>query len=133
MRRPPRLRASRKRRSSGPPGGIKKFQSTLPRPREQSGFAKLVEKPIAQRRRKSAASLSIVSVLGNERPAPPDDLSEFQREVWQRTVASGGVDVLQVGGVAGCPPASDISKRYHPTSYMLRARPGGAHGPPGGI
>jgi hypothetical protein len=21
--------------------------------------------------------------------------------------------------------------RYHPTSYMLRARPGGTHGPPG--
>jgi hypothetical protein len=28
-----------------PPGGIKKFSSTLPRPREQSRFAKLVEKP----------------------------------------------------------------------------------------
>jgi hypothetical protein len=27
-------------------------------------------------------------VLGNERPAPPSDLTEFQREVWQRTVAS---------------------------------------------
>jgi hypothetical protein len=43
---------------------------------------------MAQRGGKSAASLSIVSVLGNERPAPPDDLTEFQREVWQRTVAS---------------------------------------------
>jgi hypothetical protein len=70
------------------PGGIKKFRATLPRPREQSRFAKLVEKPMAQRGGKSAASLSIVSVLGNERPAPPDDLTEFQREVWQRTVAS---------------------------------------------
>jgi len=47
-----------------------------------------VENPMAQRGRKSAASLSIVSVLGNQRPAPPDDLTEFQREVWQRTVAS---------------------------------------------
>jgi hypothetical protein len=43
---------------------------------------------MAQRGRKSAASLSIVSVLGNERPAPPDELTEFQREVWQLTVAS---------------------------------------------
>jgi hypothetical protein len=31
---------------------------------------------------------SIVSVLGNERPAPPDELTEFQREVWQLTVSS---------------------------------------------
>jgi hypothetical protein len=36
-----------------------------------------------------------------------------------------GVDVLQGGSAAGCPPASDISKRYQP--YQLhtpRASPG---------
>jgi hypothetical protein len=44
-----------------------------------------------------------------------------------------GVDVLQGGSAAGCPPASDISKRYHPTSYILRAPPRCTHGPPGGI
>jgi hypothetical protein len=43
---------------------------------------------MAQRGRKPAASLSIESVLGNERPAPPDELTELQREVWQLTVAS---------------------------------------------
>ena len=43
---------------------------------------------MAQRGRKSAASLSIVSVLGTERPAPPDELTEEEAEEWQRTVAS---------------------------------------------
>jgi hypothetical protein len=68
-------------------GGIKNILPTLPRPREQSRFAKLVEKPMAQRGRKSAASLSIVSVLGNERPAPPDDLTEEEAEEWRAIVA----------------------------------------------
>jgi hypothetical protein len=38
--------------------------------------------------RKSAASLAVVNVLGNERPAPPDELTEFQQDVWRHTVAS---------------------------------------------
>jgi hypothetical protein len=42
---------------------------------------------MAQRGRKSAASLSVVSVLGNERPAPPDDLTEEEAEEW-RAIAS---------------------------------------------
>jgi hypothetical protein len=58
-----------------------------PRPRRQSHFANLVKKPMAQRGRKSSASLGIVSVLGNERPAR-DELTDFHREVWQRAVAS---------------------------------------------
>jgi hypothetical protein len=37
--------------------------------------------------RRSAASLSIVSVLGNERPAPPDELTEEEAEEW-RAIAS---------------------------------------------
>jgi hypothetical protein len=42
---------------------------------------------MAQRGRKSAASLSIVSVLGNERPAPPDELTREEAEEW-RAIAS---------------------------------------------
>jgi hypothetical protein len=42
---------------------------------------------MAQRGRKSAASLSIVQVLGNERPAPPDELTEEEAEEW-RAIAS---------------------------------------------
>jgi hypothetical protein len=38
---------------------------------------------MGQRGRKSAASLSIVSVLGNERPAPPDELTEEEAEEWR--------------------------------------------------
>jgi hypothetical protein len=33
--------------------------------------------------RKSAASLSVVNVLGNERPAPPDDLTEVEAKEWR--------------------------------------------------
>jgi hypothetical protein len=33
--------------------------------------------------RKSAASLSVVNVLGNERPAPPDDLTESEAKEWR--------------------------------------------------
>jgi hypothetical protein len=42
---------------------------------------------MAQRGRKSAASLSIVSLLGNERPAPPDELAEEEAAEW-RAIAS---------------------------------------------
>jgi hypothetical protein len=38
---------------------------------------------MAQRGRKSAASLSIVSMLGNERPAPPEELGEEEALEWQ--------------------------------------------------
>jgi hypothetical protein len=139
--------------------------------------------------RKSAASLAVVNVLGNERPAPPDDLSEteakewreiagrmphdwftrenhpllaeycrhivrardlaqdiakfkqfpasdpteFQQDVWRRTVAGEASTFFKTAALQVAHQASDISKRYHPTSDMLRARPGGTHGPPGGI
>jgi hypothetical protein len=61
-------------------------------------------------------------VLGNERPAPPDELTEFQREVWQRTVASE---------TSTLPASDDETERYHPTCHMLSAPPGGTHGPGG--
>jgi hypothetical protein len=37
--------------------------------------------------RKSAASLAVVNVLGNERPAPPDDLTEEEAEEWRAIVS----------------------------------------------
>jgi hypothetical protein len=43
---------------------------------------------MAQRGRKSAAALSVVVGTIDGRPQPPDDLTPFQREVGQRTVAS---------------------------------------------
>jgi hypothetical protein len=33
--------------------------------------------------RTSAASLSVVNVLGNDRPAPPDDLAETEAKEWR--------------------------------------------------
>jgi hypothetical protein len=38
---------------------------------------------MAQRGRKSAASLSIVSMAGHERPAPPEDLIEDEAKEWR--------------------------------------------------
>jgi len=40
------------------------------------------------RGRKSAASLSVVAGTIDGRPQPPEDMTDFQREVWRRTVAS---------------------------------------------
>jgi hypothetical protein len=37
--------------------------------------------------RKSAASLSVVNVLGNERPAPPDELTEDEAKEWREIAA----------------------------------------------
>jgi hypothetical protein len=37
--------------------------------------------------RKSAASLAVVNVLGNERPAPPDELTEIQAVEWREIAA----------------------------------------------
>ena len=38
--------------------------------------------------RKSAASLSVIAGTIDGRPEVPDDLTPFQKEVWQRTVAN---------------------------------------------
>lgn len=43
---------------------------------------------MAARGRKSAAALSVVAGTIDGRPQPPDDLTPFQRDVWQRTTAS---------------------------------------------
>ena len=43
---------------------------------------------MSDRGRKSAASLSVVVGTIDGRPRPPADLTEFQTEVWERTVAN---------------------------------------------
>lgn len=43
---------------------------------------------MATRGRKSAASLSVVAGSIDGRPQPPADLTEYQRGLWQRTVAA---------------------------------------------
>jgi hypothetical protein len=55
---------------------------------------------MAQRGRKSAASLSIVSVLGNERPPPPEELGEAEAEEWR--------------AIAGRMPPDWFTRESHP-------------------
>jgi hypothetical protein len=55
---------------------------------------------MAQRGRKSAASLSIVSVLGNKRPAPPEELTEEEAEEWR--------------AIAGRMPPDWFTRESHP-------------------
>ena len=43
---------------------------------------------MATRGRKSAAALSVVAGSIDGRPQPPADLTTFQKELWQRTVAA---------------------------------------------
>lgn len=43
---------------------------------------------MATRGRKSSAALSVVVGSIDGRPRPPEDLTDFQREVWERTVAN---------------------------------------------
>lgn len=40
----------------------------------------------AQRGRKSAAEQSIVTPIAARRPAPPEDLNDFQRQIWRDVV-----------------------------------------------
>jgi hypothetical protein len=47
---------------------------------------------MATRGRKSAASLSVVAGSIDGRPQPPGDLTKFQSELWQRTVAGEPLD-----------------------------------------
>jgi hypothetical protein len=52
-----------------------------------------------QRGRKSAAALSIVAGAIDGRPKPPSDLTEFQAEVWERTVANEAADVFRTAAL----------------------------------
>lgn len=49
--------------------------------------------------RKSAAALSIVAGAIDGRPKAPDDLTEFQAEVWDRTVANEAADVFRTAAL----------------------------------
>lgn len=49
---------------------------------------------MAERGRKSAASLSVIAGNLDRRPEPPADLTEFEAEVWQRTVAHEAADIF---------------------------------------
>ena len=47
---------------------------------------------MATRGRKSGAALSVVVGSIDGRPSPPKDLTKFQAEIWQRTVAGESLD-----------------------------------------
>jgi hypothetical protein len=55
---------------------------------------------MGQRGRTSGASLSVVAGTAIDgRPAAPGDLTEFQREVWERTVANEAADVFRTAAL----------------------------------
>lgn len=49
--------------------------------------------------RKSAAALSVVVANIDGRPRAPEDLTKFQREVWERTVANEAADVFRTAAL----------------------------------
>jgi hypothetical protein len=49
--------------------------------------------------RKSAASLSVIAGSLNTRPGAPSDLTPFQQEVWDRTVAHEAADVFKTAAL----------------------------------
>jgi hypothetical protein len=50
--------------------------------------------------RKSAAALAVVGGTDIDgRPKPPEDLTEFQREVWERTVANESADMFRTAAL----------------------------------
>jgi hypothetical protein len=49
--------------------------------------------------RKSAAALSVVVANIDGRPRAPDDLTEFQQQVWERTVANEAADVFKTAAL----------------------------------
>jgi hypothetical protein len=55
---------------------------------------------MGQRGRTSGAALSVVAGTDIDgRPKPPSDLTEFQREVWERTVANEAADVFRTAAL----------------------------------
>lgn len=55
---------------------------------------------MGQRGRTSGAALSVVAGTAIDgRPPAPEDLTEFQREVWQRTVANEAADVFRTAAL----------------------------------
>src|SRR3546814_19902603 len=54
---------------------------------------------MAERGRRSAASLSVVAGSIDGRPQPPTDLTKVQKEVWERTVAHEAADVFKTAAL----------------------------------
>lgn len=54
---------------------------------------------MAERGRKSAASLSVVVGSIDGRPQAPADLNADQREIWERTVANEAADVFKTAAL----------------------------------
>lgn len=54
---------------------------------------------MAERGRKSAASLAVVVGSIDGRPSAPADLNEAQQEVWARTVANEAADVFKTAAL----------------------------------
>lgn len=54
---------------------------------------------MAERGRRSAASLTVISGQIDGRPGAPSDLSAAQKEVWERTVANEAADVFKTAAL----------------------------------
>lgn len=54
---------------------------------------------MAERGRKSAASLTVVAGSIDGRPQAPDDLTTEQKQVWERTVANESADVFKTAAL----------------------------------
>lgn len=54
---------------------------------------------MAERGRKSAASLSVVAGSIDGRPAAPTDLTKDQKIIWERTVANEAMDVFKTAAL----------------------------------
>lgn len=54
---------------------------------------------MAERGRRSAASLSVVAGSIDGRPSAPDDLTKEQRDIWDRVVANEAADVFKTAAL----------------------------------
>jgi hypothetical protein len=61
---------------------------------------------MAQRGRKSTASLSVIQGSIDRRPSPPIELTDEEAEVWERTVSGEAADVF------GTPATQQMLKDY---------------------
>lgn len=73
---------------------------------------------MAERGRKSAASLSVVAGTIDGRPQPPGDLTKEQRVIWEKTVANEAADVFKTAAL------QQLLKEYcrHVTTALKLAR-----------
>jgi hypothetical protein len=83
--------------------------------------------------RKSVAALSVVAGMIDERPQPLEDLTEFQREVWQRTVASEVSTFFKTAALQGAASERYLKALPTPTSYHAPRASRGHPRPPGDL